>query len=89
VLTFLKGTLCVEPLTRITQAVEGIAMRNSENEQATADQRMVAGEIETNVAKISQSANETAEGARQTVSASRKMAHLAEKLLEATRSFVV
>jgi len=78
-----------EALTRITQAVEGIAMRNSENEQATADQRMVAGEIESNVAKISQSANETAEGARQTVSASRKMAHLAEKLLEATRSFVV
>jgi len=69
-----------ESLTKITQAVSVINDMSSHIANAAHEQSSVSREIHENVLSISQSADRTAQGARENLSASQEMAKLAENL---------
>nr|WP_122584286.1 methyl-accepting chemotaxis protein [Pseudomonas viridiflava] len=76
-------------LVSITGAVEAIASGNEQISTATEEQTSVANEISQNVTQLNNSINEVVNGARQSFSASRELAQIANRLHKQTQHFVV
>lgn len=78
-----------EALDQITAAVEGLHRSNAENESATEGQGRAADAIESHVEDIKESAQVSASGSSRTSESSKKMAKLADQLMELVGTFKV
>lgn len=85
----LKAENAGAALTNITQATTMIQDMVQQMASAIEEQSVVTKEITENIHNVSDAANQTAEGVKQTAASSNVLAELAEKLQALTRQFKV